>query len=218
MRKFILLMLGVVCFLLSTASNVRAEDDWQYWNMVYAKGQVSEEVSWRIFTEQWFSDDVTNFYLANVDTGLTWKPSKYFSLGGFYRYQTVMPKGADTTAEHRYYPEITFYAPLKFVKISDRTRFEYHDTNRQDYWWFRNKLKVSVPTKIGDFPITPFVYDELFYQTRIGGINENRAGVGVSFKLHERLSLALYYQVRHTRKRADWKSSQVLGTIWTIQV
>lgn len=213
--KFVSLLL---CFLIASPL-VWAEDDWQYWNMFQIKSDLSEKWSWRIFTEEWLNEDFSNLYLTNVDTGLTWKPSRYFSLGGFYRYQYVSPKNGDSTSENRYYPELTFFLPTKHFKFSDRTRFQYHDTNRRTHFWsFRNKFQISYPTKIKELPVTPYVYNELFYHTGTGSINENRAGVGVSFKLSSRIDLALYYQVRNTRKRADWQSAEILGTMWTLKI
>jgi hypothetical protein len=218
MKKINLGILGLLLGLVVFNPSLRAEDDWQYWNLVQIKSELSEKWTWRVFSEQWLNEDFSNFYLTNVDTGLTWKPGKYYSLGGFYRYQSVTPENADSTAEHRYYPEVTFFLPTEHLKFSDRSRFEYHDTNRRDFWQFRNRFQISYPTKIKKLPITPYVDEELFYSTATGSINENRVSAGVTFKLGSRVDLSLYYLVRHTRKRADWQSAQVLGTTWTLKI
>lgn len=219
MKKCLLrsLMAFGVCLFLSLPV-CRADDDWQYWNLFQIKAKVTDEISWRVFSEQWLVDDFSHFYLTNVDTGLTWKSNKYWSLGAFYRHQYVAPVNASSISENRYYPEITFYAPFEHIKFSDRTRFEYHDTRKKDFWIFRNRLTATVPFKIKDLPVDPYIYNELFYHTQIGGIQENRAGVGLSFGLGKHVNLNIFYQVRHTRKRADWQSAQVLGTMWTLSL
>lgn len=215
-RRYFILILCLGLFFFQPCA--MAEDDWQYWNLIQLKGKVAEEWSWRIFTEQWLSEDFSHFFLTNVDTGLTWQPQPLWSLGAFYRYQYVDPAEGDSVAEHRYYPEITFYAPLDRVKISNRVRFEYHETNKTDFWWLRDRLYLSVPVDVKGRQFSPFVTEELFYHTGTGSINESRLGGGVSFKVAKRVELSLYYQVRHFRKRSDWTSAQVLGTTWTISV
>ncbi len=66
--------------------------------------------------------------------------------------------------------------------------------------------------KIGDFMITPFIAEEIFYDTVPNKINQNRFSIGFSKPLSKNTELQIFYLLKSKRAGRDWNEVNVLGT------
>lgn len=211
MKKHTFALLAFILLLLPSAT-LSAKDDWQSWNLIQARVKASEDITLRIQGEQWVTSDFSKASLHNVDAGFLWRPLTFFEIGPFYRYQHVDSLKGANTAEHRYYPEARLNYRINAYEFSNRGRLEYRRLPQNHFWSYRNEVRAAYHFKIKKTPASVFFSDEFFVREDRQGVNENRAAAGFQMRLHKHVGIALYYLIRHTENKGDWKSDQVLGT------
>lgn len=195
-----------------------ARDDWQYWNMVQLQGKLHEKWAVRAHGEQWLTNDFSRISLNNVEAGFLWKPFSFFEAGPFYRYQyTDAPKGPNV-GENRYTIEASLRFRANAWEFSDRNRVEFRETTQRNFWVYRNQMRLAYHCKIKNTPLLPYISEELFQRGDGTGINENRAAAGIQMRFHKHFGLTLFYLIRHTKGKPDWKSDQVMGTTFQIYI
>jgi hypothetical protein len=98
-------------------------------------------------------------------------------------------------AERRGIIEVTsrYKLPLEVV-ISNRVRGEFRFISDQPFSSrFRDKLRVEHDARYRWLKIAPYLYDEVFYDTRYEQWTPNRYGAGVEFLAGPRVVLEPYY-------------------------
>jgi Protein of unknown function (DUF2490) len=120
--------------------------------------------------------------------------NKYLVFRAGYRYQTSLTN-ATSASENRGILELTprYMLPWKLV-ISDRNRGEFRFIQGQPFSErYRNRLRLERDVQYGWFNCTPYVYDEIFYDTRYGGWTRNQYALGVQFPVGPHVILEPYY-------------------------
>ena len=123
---------------------------------------------------------------------------KYLTMRGGYRYQTSLANG-QSSSESRGILELTsrYMLPGK-VAISDRNRGEFRGVADQPFSTrYRNRLRLERDLVRGWLNCTPYVYDEIFYDTRYGQWTPNQYALGVEFPAGAHLVLEPYYLRQH---------------------
>jgi hypothetical protein len=97
-----------------------------------------------------------------------------------YRYITSLANG-ESSSENRAIAETTARYPLPGkIVIADRNRGEFRFIKGQGFSMrYRNRLWAERDFKVRRLVLTPYVYDEVFYDTRYGSWNRNRLAAGV---------------------------------------
>lgn len=211
MKKYLFLFWTLIFFLLPSAT-LFARDDWQSWNLIQARVKTTESITLRVQGEQWLTSDFSKASLHNVDAGFLWRPLSFFEIGPFYRYQHVDSLTGPNTAEHRYYPEARLNYRIHAYEFSNRGRLEYRRLPQNHFWSYRNEVRAAYHFKIKKTPVSVYFSEEFFVREGRQGVSENRAAAGFQMRFHQHVGVALYYLVRHTQNKNDWKSDQVLGT------
>lgn len=119
---------------------------------------------------------------------------RYLSMRGGFRYQTNLT-GGQHTSDKIGILELTsrYQLPQKFV-VSDRNRGDFRSVSGQAFSTrYRNQLRVERDIERESFACTPYVYDEVFYDTRYGRWTMNRYAAGVQFPMLHRMVLDGYY-------------------------
>lgn len=119
---------------------------------------------------------------------------KYLTIRAGYRYQTGLTNGNSSTGNIGII-ELTsrYLLPWQLV-ISDRNRGDFRFIKGQAFSTrYRNRFRVERDIKHGDFLFTPYVYDEIFYDTRYDGWTPNRYAVGVELPACQHFIFDLYY-------------------------
>jgi len=216
-RIYIGMMFLAASFLFSS-QNAWAQDDWQLWNGYGLKIKINDDFSWKVYGEHRIVDDFSESRLGNVSAGFLWHPSKYFEIGPFFKYERSRKSSTFHINERRWLLEGTLKARLGPLKISDRNRVAYRGRNTTDIWRYRNRLKISYPIAVKKITISPFVSEEVFFESKAAVFSQNRVKMGMSAKITKNLSLSLYYMIKSNRRGADWSDVQVLGTGISISV
>ena len=120
--------------------------------------------------------------------------NRYLTFRAGYRRRTGLSNG-DSTSENRAIIEITprYLLPWQFVLI-DRNRGEFRWVKGQDFSErYRNRLWLERDLSRGWLHVTPFVYDEIFYDARLHRWTPNQYAFGFDLPVHQRVVLEPYY-------------------------
>lgn len=127
---------------------------------------------------------------------------RFLACGAGFRYISSLADGPPFL-EHRWSVECTPRYPLpgKLI-VSDRSRGEMRFISRQAFSArYRNKLQLERDFNIGHFVYTPYLYDEVFYDTRFDVWNRNRYSAGVQVPAGAHLVVDTYY-IRQNQSRS----------------
>jgi Protein of unknown function (DUF2490) len=141
---------------------------------------------------------------------------KYLTLRAGYRYQTSLTN-ANSASENRGILELTsrYKLPWQLV-ISDRNRGEFRFIQGQPFSTrYRNRLRLEHDIEHGWFNCTPYVYDEVFYDTRYDQWTRNLYALGVEFPVGPHMVLEPYY-LRQNSSHSTPAHLNVFGFKWNL--
>jgi hypothetical protein len=136
---------------------------------------------------------------------------KYLTFRTGYRYRTSLSSGA-STSENRGILDLTsrYLLPGQLL-VSDRNRGEFRFIKGQGFSTrYRNRLQLERDIKHGSFVCTPYVYDEIFYDSRYDQWTPNRYAFGVEFPVGPHVVLQPYY-LRQNGSRSTPPHVNVFG-------
>ena len=120
--------------------------------------------------------------------------NKYLTLRTGFRCDTSLTNGHGES-ENRGILELTsrYRLPWQLV-ISDRNRGDFRFIKDQPFSaLYRNRLRLERDVRHGWLDCTPYVYDEIVYDTRYDGWTLNRYALGVQFPIGQHVVLEPYY-------------------------
>jgi Protein of unknown function (DUF2490) len=120
--------------------------------------------------------------------------NKYLVFRAGYRYQTSLTN-ATSSSENRGILELTprHYLPWQLV-ISDRNRGEFRFIQGQPFSTrYRNRLRLERDVHYHGLNCTPYVYDEIFFDTRYNQLTPNQFALGAEFPVRLHVVLEPYY-------------------------
>lgn len=225
MKRVVLAIVGLAVVLLGGIRWARAGDDFQSWHTVELRKSLNP--SWELFfmPEARIRDDSSELFYHEYRQGIRFSPSPHWTLGLnylFIRSENAAGKHGD---EHTGELDVTPKTTLGPLQLSMRWRLALRTiegSSGEQEVQMRFNPKVAYPTQLGDWTLTPYVADDLFYDYTRDAFNQNRLYIGVSLPLGQlrgaKTALDLYYMLQHQLgPRRDWNSNQVLGTKLTIQ-
>jgi hypothetical protein len=122
---------------------------------------------------------------------------RYLSFLVGYRYITNLP--SSTPTEQRALVEFTTRRLLpRQLVVSDRNRGEFRFIRGQSFSSrYRNRLQIERDFSMGKFVYTPYVYGEVFYDTRYDAWIRTRYAFGVQVPVVKHVVLETYYMRQH---------------------
>jgi hypothetical protein len=120
--------------------------------------------------------------------------NKYLVFRAGYRYQTSLTN-ATSASENRGILELTprYILPWQLV-ISDRNRGEFRFIQGRPFSTrYRNRLRLERDVHYRGLNCTPYVYDEIFYDTRYNQLTPNLYALGAEFPVRLHVVLEPYY-------------------------
>jgi hypothetical protein len=216
MRKVIVLIFWV-SILLNITKPAFAERDWEYWSRYSFEAPLTKEISYLIKPEWRIKDDMTDKYLFKLEQAIAFKLNKYLELVPYYVWQESKSGGKVDRADLAYF-DTTAKIPLKELfdlKIIDRFRYQYNFD--KELTVFRNSARLTRAFKIGKYELSPFIEDEIFYDTKLDKLNENWASIGVLLNLNKYANIGVSYLLDTKKKGNDWTYANVLVTSVSIK-
>jgi len=136
---------------------------------------------------------------------------KYLTVRGGYRQQTSFTNGRSSSGKIGIL-ELTsrYLLPWQFV-ISDRNRGDFRFFKGQPFSTrYRNRLRLERDIKYRWLNCTPYVYDEVYYDTRYDQWTRNRYAFGVELPVGPHVVLEPYY-LRQTDSHSNPRRVNALG-------
>lgn len=135
-----------------------------------------------------------------TDAGVSYKISKYFKIGGYYRF--IKKKESDNSMynRNRFYGDLTLRLPLKNLELSYRFRYQHQNNEFSEYAYnpsvVYNRHKLELSYNIPHSKLTPSLSYERFF--RLNYIHtyfaENvRWDIGMEYKFNKRNRISVDY-------------------------
>lgn len=210
--KKIIFLLSVSLIPLLITSTASAERDWEYWSRYSADVPITKEISYSIKPEWRIRDDMSYRYLFKLEQAVNFKIGNYLEIAPYYVWQELKTaKGPDRS--NLSYIDLTGKVPLKELfdmKIINRLRWQYNYDKGLSTW--RNSARLTKTFKIGKIELSPFIENEIFYDSKLEKFNENWASAGISFTLGKNINIGVSYLLDTKKKGNDWNYANVLVT------
>ena len=141
---------------------------------------------------------------------------RYLTMRGGYLHQTSLSNGQSTSGDIGILElKPRYRLPLDLV-ISDRNRGEFRFFKEKPFYTrYRNQLQLERDIKRGRFVCTPFVYDEVFYDSLYGQWIRNRYAFGVQFVAGKHMVFDPYY-MRQNGSHSNPSHVNVFGFKWDL--
>ncbi len=194
-------------------SIARAGDDWEYWSYYGVTAKLPHKLQLGAEQRFRFRNDMSDFFYVQTNFGLWWNAHEHLTLGTFYSF-IEEDKSGEWRDENRWTMEATVKASLGPLRFSDRNRFEqrWHEVGGTGQR-YRNSLKMEWPIKVRGRKVSPYVYDEVFYDFEKDELSRNRLSTGVTVELTRQLSLEIFYILQSDRTGTDWNERNVVGSL-----
>lgn len=126
---------------------------------------------------------------------------KYLTFRAGYLRRTSVTDG-EATRENRLIAELTARYPLKsnFILV-DRNRGEFRFVeNRPFSERYRNRLALEHDVKLGRLGLTPYIYDEVFFDARYEAFTTNRLAAGIQILAGRHMIWEPYVMRQHNTR------------------
>lgn len=208
----------LLALMILTISNYAfAERDWEYWSRYSLEAPINKEVSYLIKPEWRIKDNMSDNYLFKLEQAIAFKLNKFLEVAPYYVWQEKKNSGNYDRSDLAYL-DLTGKMPLKKcfeLKVLDRLRYQYNFDTKVTTW--RNSTRLTKTFKLAKFELSPFVEDELFYDTTRDKLTENWASAGVSLTLNKHTNIGLSYLLDTKRNGNDWSYANVLVTSFSFK-
>lgn len=185
----------------------------QAWHTTSFKLKVNDRFSFNL-NHQIRCHEVTfqDPFLYHVESALTYKLPKNFSLAFVYRRQSS-DSNTIRLGENRFSLEAAWKAKLdKTLAFDGRFRTELRDFDkdlRPDYVRLRLRIRLTAEMTVAHLHLKPFIASEPFWDTRLDVFSEHRFYLGTGFLLTENVELQVYY-LRQDQK--DKETNHILSS------
>jgi hypothetical protein len=118
---------------------------------------------------------------------------RYLTFRAGYRYSKKL-SSTEPNWERRAVAEVTGRYPLPLgLLLSDRNRGDFRSIRGAPFSMrYRNRLWLDRDVQLGSLVLTPFVYEELYYDTRYSAWARNRTAIGVQIPVGPRVQIQPY--------------------------
>lgn len=202
-------LLVIMVSVVATVADAR--DDFESWPKISIKKKITDKLYFKSEPKLKYKDDSSDFLYWEIVNGFGYNAHKNLELGIYHLYADE--KDASTgkwTDENRGRLEATLKTTWEGLKLSNRNRYEYRVVGAKPKSRYRTRVKIEYPTELFGEKISLYVSNEFFYDFRADAYNQNRAAVGFTRKLSEKITLDTQYIYRADKGSNDWKGRHVL--------
>lgn len=222
MMKFLISIFIAVAIVIGSLASGFANSDAKYYSEFVFKYKLNDKFDLFYNSELRFKNDMGSLYYKQfLRIGSVYHAYKNLDLALAYRYFHTKNIKGEWDENDTQYIEILFIPKIKLgnFDLSDANKIEYRFIEgAKDRWVYRNLITLAYPTKIGKFDFTPYISNELYYDTYIQEINLNWLTLGATKKISKYLTVGLYYRDETARvsTSSSWITAHILGTNITI--
>ncbi len=208
---YLFLLLALQTGALAQAASAPISDE-QYWPDLSVSYKVTAKVSLGFFSTVRLGRNEGALVNEQIGGGVTLRLHKYLTVAQGYRFIAAQPAPTNHTKENRWFFDLMPRLPLPggFV-FSDRNRYELRFISGVKTWRYRNRYQIERAIKFHDHQITPYIADELYYDSKYQAWTRSQFFVGMKLPLTKHFTLDSYY-LKQNDGRAHPGYLQVWGT------
>ncbi|MBN1296729.1 DUF2490 domain-containing protein [bacterium] len=201
----------IACPTIFSPLSILADDsDWEHWTGFSISSTINQSFAFSFKPETRYINDCSKHSYSQMEAGLDWKITKWFTLSPCYRHVNER-KFSTWTVEYRPHLNATFKWKIGQVSFSDRNRLEYRIRGNDENIRYSNKLTITF-SAVSALAIYPYIAFEPFYDFNTSEWNKTRLFAGSDVSLTTQLKVGLYYVLEHRKKAGVWYHVHVLGT------
>lgn len=220
---FIFLLTFLFCFHTSAQTTQETDtDDLQIWSettfvvpirqKVQDDGTKKDSVNLNILATLRTGRKGINAVDRRIGVGFDFRLNDTFVLSPSYYFRVGNPTSAKTEKEHRLRIDLTAEKKASPVTLKWRGRIEHRiRLGSANSTRIRNKGTLQIPVKKdGENIISPFVAEEVFFDTREGRFSGHEFTAGFSRRLTSRISADIFY-IRKDNRSGDIRTINGIG-------
>ncbi len=215
------------CIFPAGAQNTQ-DEFWPEFDLYLQQGEATRLVSVNSFNQDQNTRYRQGSYSYYVDFALRpvlrrelrWKNDvfrkRYLTFRAGYEHITSLVN-ADSSSENRGIVEVTSRLSLPgSVMLADRNRGDFRFVHGSPFSErYRNRLRADRDFSIGHFMLTPYAYDEVFYDARYHAWTTNRYAIGVEVPAGPHLVVEAY-MLRQNDRRASPPHVNAIGLTFNL--
>jgi len=154
-------------------------------------------------------------YYEHTDISYNYKINDHWTPFVGYRF-IVEDKGSSVKDFSRFLVGFNYTETGKYGKLAFRTRGEFtpgHELGNLDTendYRLRERIKYDLPYSWTKFKLTPFIYDEVFFDLDNGfDFTRNRAGAGIGYTITKHIYGDLYFFHETKKSGSTWVDADV---------
>ena len=193
-----------IIMLLLAASAAYCQDDFGIWYSVSAEHKLVKKLDLDLSGSIRTFDNARKVDEAFLEGGLTFKITRFLSVGGAYRYTDSRDKDGSYHPRHKWFADIKGSASIGDLNLSARFRFEkryktYFLDNNDNIPTSHGRFKLKALYDIHSFRINPFIASEIFcpmFADAKSGrrmVDKGRYWIGVEYKIAKKQSVDVAY-------------------------
>lgn len=202
----VIVSIGEVCF--------ASGGDFEYWSTAGVSFDINQDWGCTFEEELRFKNTGDELYYNHSDLGFVYKSlASWIELGVNFRKVYSKDSEGQWRQEDRPHLNATLKGKVFGIDISDRSRLEYRDREKdEDIWRYRNKLTVKLPVELTELKLQPYFAEEVFISMDGEDFNRNRMSGGFSINLSKKIKGDIYYLWQADKSDGSWEDTNVIGT------
>ncbi|HLO58323.1 MAG TPA: DUF2490 domain-containing protein [Bacteroidales bacterium] len=209
------------CLLILSFSGKAQQRDFQVWPSASVSIEFLRNTKFQVEEEVRFRENSSLLSREINDFGFSYRFSKYFRAGIFYRIEADYENADDYSWRNGLYSDMAFRFGFNRFTAGYRLRLQSAkvEKNENDYLFsgFRHRHKISLEYDIKGIPLVPFIDSELFVDSK-DGIKGMRSWVGLEYQIKKVHSVALKYGIDREINSNDPVTAYILALGYSLDL
>ncbi|MDZ4742893.1 MAG: DUF2490 domain-containing protein [Verrucomicrobiota bacterium] len=196
MRK-IPLHTHTLLLLIFLGMNVQAGSGFESWLNISLGQRLDYGLEAKVETEQWFASESPTYKHIEIMPQLIWHYSPRYDFTVGYAYDWTQQSNRMITVGNSGFFDTTVKIPFQRFNLSSRQRLQFGtEATEEDQNGFvalyRPKTVLEYEMPWLPLRLMPFVADEVFFDMNTGVLLENRAQIGVAYRINKSWRIEVY--------------------------
>lgn len=218
---FVSIMFSFIFSVISLQAEAETIEDGRYWfNLSLAGPLPASTYSWAVDLRARWRDEGRNFDQFIASGYVIKQIDSKLSLGLGIDHLQNHPAGREPFEENRLTPQMIYkFDDIGNLKLQSRTRFEFRQREDFDDTAYRLREMLRVTYVLPQYPnVTLVASDEFFLNANNTdwnvrrGIDQNRAFIGVNYKINAHASIESGYLNQFVNTRANDRENHIINS------
>jgi hypothetical protein len=179
--------------LFGQAANPYPRRDFQAWASINGTHPLGAKTDFLLGAGIRYGNDQGHLTYRRITTGFAFHWHRFLTLQPYYQYSVSDSFAGPLTPENRLAFATTVGVPWRGWELSDRNLGERRFRPNEREWRYRNRVEFRRPIAIIQKQLSVFVWDEVYYSSKVRRWYRNRFALGAGRRLTERISVDIFY-------------------------